>query len=174
MSTVRLPGAGEVEMAWDAGYTDLLRRRRGELLRLALLLTGRREDAEDALHEAVISVAGAWPRVLIGASEAMAMSYLRTAVVRKVTDQHRRRVPTAEPVELAVEDVGFLRVEGDRRFFALLQGLPTQQRAVLVLRYFLDLDDVRIARALGISRGTVRSHAALGLQRLRAGEEVGR
>lgn len=161
-------------MAWDAGYADLLRRRRGELLRLALLLTGRREDAEDALQEAVIAVAGAWPRVLLGASEAMAMSYLRTTLVRKVTDQHRRSVPTAAPVEEPAEDLGFLRVEADRRFFALLQGLPPQQRAVLVLRYFLDLDDVRIARSLGISRGTVRSHAALALQRLRTVEEVER
>ncbi|MFD2348729.1 sigma factor-like helix-turn-helix DNA-binding protein [Nonomuraea ferruginea] len=38
---------------------------------------------------------------------------------------------------------------------------------MLVLRYYEDLSDVEIAAVLGVSRGTVRSHASLGLAKLR-------
>ena len=41
-----------------------------------------------------------------------------------------------------------------------LAVLPSRQRAVLVLRYYLDLSDQTIAETLGCRRGTVRSLAA--------------
>jgi RNA polymerase sigma factor (sigma-70 family) len=161
-------GAGVSVWRGDSRYTDLVRRRGPELLRLAIMLTGSRYDAEDALQEAVIAVSGAWPRALGAASEGAAFAYLRTAVIRKVIDDRRRRMPTAEPAEHGADDAGFLRYEEDRRFFALLQALPEQQRAVLVLRYYLDLDDRRIAALLKCSRATVRSNAMRGLDKLRA------
>ena len=97
-----------------------------------------------------------------------------TVCAREAMRVKSRPLSRSVPVDVAADDLEFLRVDTDRSFFAMLQGLPPQQRTVLVLRYFLDLDDVRIARSLGISRGTVRSHAALGLQRLRESEEGGR
>ena len=48
-----------------------------------------------------------------------------------------------------------------------LQQLSTRQREVLVLRYYLDLDEAGIADALGISRGAVKSHASRGTAALR-------
>ncbi len=47
-----------------------------------------------------------------------------------------------------------------------LAGLPPRQRAVLVLRYFLDLPEAEVAAALGCSLGTVKSSASRGLKRL--------
>jgi RNA polymerase sigma factor (sigma-70 family) len=41
----------------------------------------------------------------------------------------------------------------------LLAGLPRTQRAVLVLRFYEDLDDQRIAEVLGCAPATVRVHA---------------
>ena len=57
-----------------------------------------------------------------------------------------------------------------------LQQLPTRQREVLVLRYYLDLDEAGIAAALGISRGAVKSHASRGAAALRErlGDDDGR
>lgn len=153
--------------AADARYTDLVRRRGGELIRLAAMLTGNRLDAEDAVQEAFIAVAHSWPTRLFG-SEASAFAYLRTAVVRKSIDGLRRRRPSEEVPELAVDDRGLLQFEEDRAFFSRLQLLPQQQRSVLVLRYYLDLDDRHIAEVLGISRATVRSNAMRGLDKLRA------
>ena len=50
---------------------------------------------------------------------------------------------------------------------AALRELPTRQREVLVLRYYLDLSEADIATTLGISRGAVKSHASRGSARLR-------
>jgi len=45
--------------------------------------------------------------------------------------------------------------------------LPSQQRAALVLRYFLDLSEKETARELEISVGTVKSTVSRALDRLR-------
>ena len=51
---------------------------------------------------------------------------------------------------------------------AVLDGLAPRARAVLVLRYYADLDDRAIADALGISESTVRATASRALATLRA------
>ncbi len=48
-----------------------------------------------------------------------------------------------------------------------LSELSPHQRAVLVLRYFEDLTEAQIAAVLGCSAGSVKTHAARGLDRLR-------
>lgn len=151
----------------DARYTDLVRRRGGELVRLAVMLTGNRLDDEDAVQDAFIAVAHSWPSRVFR-SEGSAYAYLRTAVARKAIDCVRRRRPLGEMPDLPIEDHDLLRFEEDRAFFARLQQLPEQQRTVLVLRYYLDLDDRRIADLLDITRATVRSNAMRGLDKLRA------
>jgi DNA-binding NarL/FixJ family response regulator len=51
--------------------------------------------------------------------------------------------------------------------FAALRRLPRRQREVLVLRYWSALSEADIADTLAISRGTVKSTAARGLDALR-------
>jgi RNA polymerase sigma factor (sigma-70 family) len=48
-----------------------------------------------------------------------------------------------------------------------LRRLPLRQRAVLVLRFYDDLPEREVANILGLSVGTVKSHTARGLERLR-------
>jgi RNA polymerase sigma factor (sigma-70 family) len=50
----------------------------------------------------------------------------------------------------------------------LLGRLPARQRAVLVLRYYEDLSEADIATELGLSVGTVKSHASRALAALRS------
>ncbi len=50
---------------------------------------------------------------------------------------------------------------------AALMRLAPRQRAVVVLRYYEDLTERQTAEALGISVGTVKSHARDALARLR-------
>jgi RNA polymerase sigma factor (sigma-70 family) len=50
---------------------------------------------------------------------------------------------------------------------AMLRRLPPRQRAVLVLRYWCDLDVRATAEVLGISEGTVKSASARGLAAVR-------
>ena len=47
-----------------------------------------------------------------------------------------------------------------------LQQLPGRQRQVLALRYYLDQSEAEIAETLGISRGSVKTHASRGLATL--------
>lgn len=54
------------------------------------------------------------------------------------------------------------------RLWAALLRLPYRQRAVLVLRFYLDLSEADIADRLGCRPGTVKSTAARGLAALRA------
>ena len=151
----------------DSRLTTLFTRRREDLLRLAILLTGSYTEGEDAVQDAVLAVGRSWRGLVAQASEAAAYSYLRTAVIRKVIDARRRRMPLGEIPDVAVEEPGFLNAEVDQRFFTLVAALPAQQRTVLVLRYHADLDDGRIATLLHVSRGTVRSNAMRGLDKLR-------
>jgi RNA polymerase sigma-70 factor (ECF subfamily) len=50
---------------------------------------------------------------------------------------------------------------------SLLRALPHKQRAALVLHYYADLPNDRIAEVLGITRATVRVHLSQGRRRLR-------
>jgi RNA polymerase sigma factor (sigma-70 family) len=48
-----------------------------------------------------------------------------------------------------------------------LAGLPTKQRAAVVLRYYCDLPVEEVARTLGCSEGTVKSQTSRGIDTLR-------
>lgn len=136
------------------------------LLRVAVLLTGDRGAAEDLLQDVLERMYVHWRRI------DDPHSYARTAMTRKVTDRWRalgrrpREVPwqpwhdraTHDPTQAGVERAGI--VEHLRR-------LPPRQRAVIVLRYFEDWSEERIADELDCSRGTVKSQASKGLARLR-------
>ena len=54
-----------------------------------------------------------------------------------------------------------------RELDAVVAELPYRQRAVLVLRYWLDLSEADIARSLGCRAGTVKSLHSRALARLR-------
>ena len=48
-----------------------------------------------------------------------------------------------------------------------MRALPTRQREVVALRYYLDLSESQIAETLGISNGAVKSHASRAAAALR-------
>jgi RNA polymerase sigma factor (sigma-70 family) len=47
--------------------------------------------------------------------------------------------------------------EEHQQVLAAIRALPERQREALVLRYYLDMSEEETARAMGISRGTVKS-----------------
>lgn len=151
------------------GYDAIVADAAPALLRLAVMLTGSREDGEDLLQSVLLNAYRHRDRIV---GMAAPVAYLRTIVVNEHTSRGRRSarrvqevpaITTPErPLAPADEAVG-VRDETWR----WLATLSTQQRAVLVLRYYEDLADSDIAAVLRCPESTVRSHARRGLAALR-------
>jgi RNA polymerase sigma factor (sigma-70 family) len=132
---------------------DCYRQQRTELIRLAFLLSGDRELAEDVVHAVFADVQSRWGSVID------ARAYLRRAVTNRVKDAQRRRFrqPTV-PDERAVTGIPDL----DETWHAV-RRLPPAQRHVVVLHFYEDMTLVDIAALLDRKPATVRSdlHRAL-------------
>jgi RNA polymerase sigma-70 factor (sigma-E family) len=157
----------------DAALEQLYAAHWRRLVRLAVLLLHDQGAAEEVVQDAFVAVHGRW-RSLRDPDKALA--YLRQSVVNRSRSalRHRgvveryvglqpRAVPLADPADGS-------SLTADRRTAVLdaLRALPTRQREVLVLRHYLELSEVEIADALGISRGSVKAHASRGSAALRA------
>lgn len=146
----------------EAGFAAFVRAEGTALVRTAVLLTGDRADAEDLVQVCLVRLAGRWERV------DDPHAYARTVLARLAVDRWRRLRPAS--VALSERDaVGDATAASVARVALLgeLRRLPARQRAVLVLRYYEGWSEAEIAVALGCSAGTVKTHAARGLARLR-------
>ncbi len=135
------------------------------LQRTAYLVVGDLHEAEDLVQETLFRVAKRWPKVSrMDHPAAYARRILVNLALRGRPKQSRRRAELSEtgPVDPA-DPAPF---DTDDELHAALMALPPRQRAVLVLRYYLDLPDAEVAAALRCSLGTVKSTASRGLARL--------
>lgn len=140
-------------------FDDVYRRHRQDTVRLARLLTGSPASAEDLAHEAFIRL---YRRAEPIDSPA---AFLRVVTVNVCRDWHRsQRRERLRLVRLGV-DVDHLSLAA-RELDASLARLPYQERAVIVLRYWLDLPEADIAKTLGCRPGTVKSRHARALHKL--------
>ncbi|GIE98819.1 SigE family RNA polymerase sigma factor [Paractinoplanes rishiriensis] len=151
---------------WEAPETfvDFVRNRHVELLRFAHVLTGDRHLAEDLVQDALERTGMAWKRL---ARRDDPEGYTRKIILNRYLNRLRKlkreRLMAHPPEGPPVEDG-----TADDQVRRALAGLPRQQRAVLVLRYYLDLSEAQIADALGCSVGAVKSNASRGMAKLRA------
>jgi len=138
------------------------------LVRLARLLVSDDHRAEDLVQDVLAKAYPKWSRISrIDHPD----RYLRRMLVNARNSWLRRRVnhevAVSDVVDRArADDVGGAAAERDA-MWRLVAGLPPRQRAVLVLRFYEDLDDVAIAEILGCSTVTVRTHAMRALSSLR-------
>jgi RNA polymerase sigma-70 factor (sigma-E family) len=148
-------------------FETFVHSRGARLLRLGYLLCGDPTQAEDLIQTALAIAHRKWHRV----SEATDVdAYVRQIVVNEHLSTRRRKA-SGERVLAEVPDRGTPSgtdaVDARDAAWRALARLPRQQRAVLVLRYYEDLDDSRIAQLLGCSPGTVRGYAWRALAVLR-------
>lgn len=139
-----------------------------ELVRLAGILLGNRETAEEVVQDAFAKVYEVWDRVRDPTRRA---SYLRSVTLNGARKRLRRRRVAARlmpmrPRDPRVPEDAALASEREHHLIAELGRLPHRQRECLVLRFFLDLDEAETAEVLGISRGSVKTHAHRGLRTL--------
>jgi RNA polymerase sigma-70 factor (sigma-E family) len=143
---------------------------RWSLVRLASLLLHDPVDAEEVVQDAFIQAHLAWDRLR---DPAKALPYLRSAVLNGARSRlrHRKVVQRFErgPAPLGPSPEEAVEANDDRRrVMAALRSLPDRQRECLVLRYYLELSEAEIAATLGISAGSVKTHAHRGLAALAA------
>ena len=141
------------------------------LLRTAFLIVWDLGEAEDIVQETLLQVARRWPRVRrMEHPAAYARRVLLNRALRAAPRHGRARQEltlTGEwPSEPADEATSPEAIDAHDELMHALAALPPRQRAVLVLRYFLDLPEAEVAAALKCSLGTVKSTAARGLARL--------
>lgn len=153
----------------DETFDEYVRTRGDGLLRFAYAICGDRHLAEDLVQEVLSRVCRGWPRF---ARVDRPDAYLRTAVVRQFLSWRRRAARREVSVPALAEPAGdqpdpVVRRAVRDEMWQLLGRLPRRQRAVLVLRYYEDLPDARIAEIVGCRPATVRSHAHRGLTSLR-------
>ncbi|MGI5493252.1 SigE family RNA polymerase sigma factor [Microtetraspora malaysiensis] len=135
------------------------------LLRAAHQLTGNPSDAEDLLQAALAKTYVAWDRIQ---DRSALDGYVRRAMVNINISWWRRRklqeFPSEELPEVPVQpDARYHHEELERA----LERLPVRQRTAIVLRYYEDMTEPEIAKALGISIGTVKSTVSRGMAKLR-------
>jgi RNA polymerase sigma-70 factor (sigma-E family) len=154
--------------AAPAGFCEYVAARGPALVRFAILLTGDDHRAEDIVQEALAKAYLRWSRIRRTDNPDV---YLRRLVTNLARSWWRRRanreLPTPRPADPPVP--GDLSDEAAERdaLWRLIAALPYKQRAVVVLRYYEDLDDLTIADILDCSPVTVRTHAMRALNRLR-------
>ncbi|MFD4633318.1 SigE family RNA polymerase sigma factor [Streptomyces sp. NPDC058284] len=166
-STERTPPAPAAGDAAAAEFHAFFERHYAELARLAHLLTGEADGADDLAADALLALWHRWERVRAadhpaayarGVVANMARSRIRSAV------RERRRITlfwsgrdedVADPDIPAVVDVR-----------EALRALPFRKRACVVLRHAFDLSEKDTALTLGVSVGTVKSQTSKGVAEL--------
>ena len=155
-------------MGPDETLTTLMAEHGDRLLRLAFQLTHDRSSAQDVVQEALVSMYRSWRRRQPSV-EAM-LPYARRAVLNEFL-RRQRRLAASEVVTSAVPELPVAAFDDavlDRdEVWRCLGELPARQRAVLVLRFYEELPDTRIAELIGVRPATVRSLALRGLAALR-------
>lgn len=147
---------------------DYVRAHWSRLARTALLLTGTPADASDLVQEALSRVTGRWTEIVAAGNPD---GYLFTTMVRLNISRWRklrREVLMSDAPEglSPAQNMAAERSEW-RDFRELLAELPTRQRSVLILRYYLDFDVAEAARVMACSEGTVKSQTSKALSKIR-------
>jgi RNA polymerase sigma-70 factor (ECF subfamily) len=146
-------------------FAEIVRRHRDRLWAVALRTVGDREEAADALQDALLSAYRAAERFR---GDSAVTTWLHRIVVNACLDRMRRRqsrptVPLPEtdvtPAPASDRDTAIVVREA-------LATLPAEQRAALVL---VDVQGYAVAEAaeiLGVAEGTIKSRCARGRARL--------
>ena len=142
-------------------FGEVVRRHRDRLWAVALRTLGDREEAADALQDALIS---AFKGARSYRGDAAVTTWLHRIVVNACIDRTRRRQvrPTIplEGHEPAQRRDDHAATEARLDVQAALAKLPAPQRLAVVLVDIEDLPVAEVAQLLGIAEGTVKSRCS--------------
>ncbi len=161
----------------ETAWRDLVQREQQALFRLAYLMLGDADDAEDVAQEAFIRAYHAIDRFdpgrpvrpwLLAITSNLARN--RGRALRRFGAMLRRLVfvepelvePESRPVPRAIEQ----QARADALWRAV-RALSPNDAEVIYLRHFLSLSEMETAQTLGVAVGTVKSRHSRALTRLR-------
>ncbi len=147
-------------------FNELVRRHRDRLWAVALRTLGDREDAADALQDALLSAYRSADRFR---GDSAVTTWLHRIVVNACLDRVRRRQarPTV-PLTDTEQGGSVPPTDSDTALDvrAALASLPAEQRVALVLVDVQGYPVADVAEMLGVPEGTVKSRCARGRARL--------
>ena len=147
---------------------EIYRSEAANLVRLARFFVDDRDAAEDLVQEAFIRLARSAHRIR---ERDRAPAYLRSIVLNLARDHNRRGLvslrhrPPADATPPAIDEAMAVR-EDQQVVIEALRQLPIRQRDCLVLRYYMEVGVAEIARTLGLSPNSVKTHLSRGLRAL--------
>lgn len=162
-----------------AAFEELVRRYEEIAFRTAFLVSGDADEARDAAQEGFVRAWRALPRFRSGAEP-------RPWLLRIVANaaRNRRRGSSRQGalgLRLAADPLSggaapspegsILAQERREALLAAIGRLSIDDRLVIGLRWFLDVDEAGMAEVLGVARGTVKSRLSRAMARLRV--EIG-
>ena len=153
----------------NPAFEDAFPRLYADAYRVAFRLLGERSEAEDVAQEACARAYSRWSSihdyaepwcVRVAGNLALDALRARTRAVRR----QERLVSVHGAGSTSAGDIGAVeRLD----LYAALSELPKRQREAVVLRYLGDQSEQDTAALLGLSVGSVKTHASRGLARLR-------
>ena len=156
----------------DEEFREFMRGRWPAMVRLAYGLTGDLGHAEDVAQGAFARAYASWERVMrTGDPDA----YVRRIVINENNSRFRKRRVAEHLVDAVPEPPGRSPADPVSDSAALLKALRRlgpRQRAVIVLRFWMDMSEAETAAALNCSVGTVKSQASRALAALRGSAEL--
>jgi len=165
------PIGAETEGFATAGQLEELYLRFGPGgLRLAYLLIGNHQAAEDCVQEAFTRVIARLGHVRTGQAFD---AYLRRTIVNLTKNGWRTR-STERAAALASTDPAVIAPPADTgvvdrlAMFQAIQALPIRQRTAIVLRFYEDLPESEISSVMRCRPGTARSLISRGMAGLRS------
>lgn len=162
----------EPSTAMWSSFDEFVELRQRSLWQQAWLLTHDAARAEDLVQTALAKCYARFDKLNRDGSSFEA--YVRRALYTSYLGWRGRRWSGEVPSDLNEHqpvDEGIEWGSGIDLARALRE-LPRAQRAVIVLRYVEDCSEADVAQTLGISVGTVKSHAHRGLTALRASRHL--
>lgn len=160
---VRMLKSGSRDEQFEAFVTDA----GPYLLRVAVLLSGDRNQAEDLVQATFERTYRHWERARRADPQAYARKILVNLRIDRWRSSRREVITSPDTMPQHIAPGHADAVDGRNEVVRALAELPLAQRRVVVLRHLLELTVAETANELGVSVGTVKSHNARALARLR-------
>jgi RNA polymerase sigma-70 factor (ECF subfamily) len=150
-------------------FARIVRAHHDDMARLCFVICGDQDAAQDAVQAAWPI---AWQKLRSLRDPERLRPWLMTVAANEARQllrrQHRGRVVEIEVADLAFDGADPQHRAAETDLVIAIRRLPSDDRAMLAMRYVAGFDATEIGRAMGISASGVRSRLARLVARLRA------